>query len=35
MEVGNYGSKDEKACQLNEKGKKIVIVKEGEVMKGI
>lgn len=29
---GNYGSKYEKACQLNEKGKKIVIVKEGDVM---
>ena len=31
---GNYGSKYEKACQLNEKGKKIVIVKEGDVMGG-
>jgi len=29
---GNYGSKYEKVCQLNEKGKKIVIVKEGDVM---
>lgn len=29
---GNYGSKYEKACQLNEKGKKIVIVKEGDVI---
>jgi len=32
---GNYGSKYEKACQLNEKGKKIVIVKEGDVMGGV
>ena len=30
---GNYGSKYEKACQLNEKGKKIVIVKESDVIK--
>ena len=29
---GNYGSKYEKACQLNEKGKKIVIVKESDVI---
>lgn len=29
---GNYGSKYEKACQLNEKGKGILIVKEGDVM---
>ena len=29
---GNYGSKYEKACRLNEKGKKIVIVKEGDVI---
>ena len=30
---GNYGSKYEKACQLNEKGKNIVIVKESDVIK--
>ena len=29
---GNYGSKYEKACQFNEKGKSIVIVKESDVM---
>ena len=29
---GNYGSKYEKACQLNEKGKSILIVKESEVI---
>lgn len=29
---GNYGSKYEKACQLNEKGKSIVIVKESDVI---
>lgn len=28
---GNYGSKYEKACQLNEKGKNIAIVKESNV----
>ena len=30
---GNYGSKYEKACQLNEKGKTIVIVKESDVIR--
>lgn len=30
---GNYGSKYEKACQLNEKGKTIIIVKESDVIK--
>lgn len=30
---GNYGSKYEKACQLNENGKSIVIVKESDVIK--
>ena len=30
---GNYGSKYEKACQLNEKGKAIIIVKESDVIK--
>ena len=29
---GNYGSKYEKACQLNEKGKSILIVKESDVI---
>lgn len=29
---GNYGAKYEKACQLNEKGKGIVIVKERDVI---
>lgn len=29
---GNYGSKYEKACQLNEKGKSIIIVKESDVI---
>ena len=29
---GNYGSKYEKACQLNEKGKKIIIVRENDVI---
>lgn len=29
---GNYGSKYEKACQLNEKGKLILIVKESDVI---
>jgi len=28
---GNYGSKYEKACQLKEKGKNIVILKEKDV----
>lgn len=31
---GNYGSKYEKAQQLNEKGKNIVIVKEGDIFGG-
>ena len=30
---GNYGSKYEKVCQLNDKGKNIVIVKESDVIK--
>lgn len=30
---GNYGSKYEKACQMNEKGKAIIIVKESDVIK--
>ena len=30
---GNYGSKYEKACQLNEKGRGIVIVKESDVIR--
>jgi DNA polymerase III epsilon subunit-like protein len=29
---GNYGSKYEKACQLNEKGKSIIIIKENDVI---
>lgn len=29
---GNYGSKYEKTCQLNEKGKAIIIVKESDVI---
>lgn len=29
---GNYGSKYEKACQLNEKGRNILIVKESDVI---
>lgn len=29
---GNYGSKYEKACQLNEKGKNIIILKEKDVI---
>lgn len=29
---GNYGSKYEKACQFNEKGQSIIIVKESDVI---